>query len=89
MNQKMASLPNDRLTSGEPPINRVGIDYLWPLYTKVDRPSPKLYGVIFTCLACRAVHLEVAYSLDKDFFLGAFSRFTLRRGVPKIVDLDI
>ena len=34
------------------------------------------------------MHLEVAYSLDTDSFLGAFSRFTARRGVPKIVMSD-
>ena len=34
------------------------------------------------------MHLEVAYSLDTDSFLGAFSRFTARRGVPKVVISD-
>ena len=88
MNQMMAPLPEDRLTPGEAPFTRVGIDYFGPLYTKVGRSTPKRYGVIFTCLACRAVHLEVAHSLDTDSFLGAFSRFTARRGVPKIVISD-
>ena len=31
----------------------------------------------------RAVHLEVAHSLDAESFLCAFSRFTARQGVPK------
>ena len=88
MNQMMAPLPEDRLTPGEAPFTRVGIDYFGPLYTKVGRSTPKRYGVIFTCLACRAVHLEVAHSLDTDSFLGAFSRFTARRGVPKVVISD-
>ena len=84
----MAQLPDVRMTPGDPTFIRVGIDYFGPLYTKVGRSTPKRYGVIFTCLACRAVHLEVAYSLDTDSFLGAFSRFTSRRGVPKIVVSD-
>ena len=38
---------------------------------------------MFTCLATRAVHLEVAWGLDTDRFLNALTRFTSRRGVPK------
>ena len=44
--------------------------------------------MIFTCLACRAVHLEVAHTLNTDSFLAAFSRFTARRGTPNLVYSD-
>ena len=36
----------------------------------------------------RAVHLEMAYALDTDSFLNAFSRFTSRRGTPLYVLSD-
>ena len=36
----------------------------------------------------RAVHIEIAHSLDAESFLCAFSRFTARRGYPKDVYSD-
>ena len=37
---------------------------------------------LFTCLATRAVHLEMAYALDTDSFLNAFYRMANHRGLP-------
>ncbi|XP_071483358.1 uncharacterized protein [Diadema antillarum] len=88
MQQKMADLPKDRLTPDEPPFTRVGMDYFGPIEAKRGRSTVKRYGVIFTCLAVRAVHLEIAASLDTDSCIDAIRRFIARRGNVKEIRSD-
>lgn len=64
-------------------LQRVGVDYFGPFLVKRGRVQVKRYGVIFTCLAIRAVHLEVASSLDTDACLNAIRRFIARKGQVK------
>ena len=40
----------------------------------------KQYGVLFTCMASCAIHLEIAASLTTDLFLNAYRRFVCCRG---------
>ena len=42
---------------------------------KLGRSQVKRYGCIFTCLATRAIHIEVAFSLDISSFISAYRRF--------------
>lgn len=81
--QIMAQLPADRLMANEPPFSHVGLDYYGPFYVKRGRSEVKRYGVIFTCLVSRAVHLEVASDLTTDTFILALRRFIARRGQVK------
>ena len=81
--QYMADLPKDRLTPNLPPFSYVGLDYFGPFLIKRARSEVKRYGCLFTCLATRAVHIEVAVSLETDAFLNALFRFISRRGEPK------
>ena len=46
------------------------------------------YLCLFTCAAPCAVHLEMAWSLDTDSFLAAFSRMTDQQGIPVEVISD-
>ena len=88
--QIMAPLPKTRLRFTFRPFAQTAVDFAGPLYTVQGRGKPrqKRWLCLFTCLETRAVHLEMAWGLDTDTFLNAFSRFTSRRGVPKEVISD-
>ena len=40
----------------------------------------KRYGTLFTCMASRAIHIEVAHSMETDSFLQALRCVIARRG---------
>ena len=86
--QKMADLPQERTLPDLPPFTNVGMDYFGPIETKRGRSLVKRYGVLFTCLSCRAVHIEMAYSLDTDSCIHAIRRFMSRRGQVKQIWSD-
>ena len=85
--QRMADLPEDRLES-VPPFTYCAAHYFGPFMVKEKRKEIKRYGVIFTCMASRAIHLESANSLDTDSFLNAFRQFTSRRGPVRQLGSD-
>ena len=80
--QIMAPLPTARVSPGLPPFSSVGVDYFGPILVKSRRSQVKRYGCVFTCLAIRAVHIEIAHELTSDSFIQAFTRFVSRRGPP-------
>ena len=86
--QKMASLPEDRLLPDQPPFTNTGVDFFGPFEVKRGRGTVKRYGVMFTCLTLRAVHIEVADSLDTDSCINAIRRFICRRGQVTIMRSD-
>ena len=82
--QIMAPLPKIRLKLPLRAFGRVAVDYAGPFTTIQGRGKQraKRYLCLFTCLLSRAVHLEIAYSMDTDAFLNAFYRMVNRRGLP-------
>ena len=88
--QMMAPLPKSRLQQPMRAFERVGVDYGGPYLTKQGqgKTRTKRYLCLFTCLTTRAVRLEMAYALDTDSFINAFSRMVARRGTPAFVLSD-
>ena len=66
--QIMAPLPLIRLKSSLKAFVRTAVDFAGPFITIQGRgrQRQKRYLCLFTCLATRAVHLEIAYGLDTD-----------------------
>ena len=86
--QRIADVPSECLIPDQPPFTFVGIYYFGPVLVKQKRSHVKRYGCIFTCLTTRAIHIEIAHSLDTDPFISAMRRFIARRGRPQVVRSD-
>ena len=76
--QKMAELPKERVAPS-PPFTYCGVDLFGPWYVKEGRKELKRYGLLFTCMASRAIHLEVCNTMETDSFLNALRRFICSR----------
>ena len=77
--QKMANLPTSRVEPA-PPFSFCAVDCFGPWYVKEGRREVKRHGTLFTCMASRAIHIEVAHSMETDSFLQALRRVIARRG---------
>ncbi|XP_055534128.1 uncharacterized protein LOC129723753 [Wyeomyia smithii] len=84
----MAPLPVQRTTSHLRPFSAVGVDYLGPVEVAIGRRIEKRWAAVFTCMAVRAVHLDVVYSLSSQSCLMAIRRFSSKRGTPDHIFSD-
>ena len=84
---QMADLPADRFDTSHA-FSTVGLDFFGPLLVKKFRRTEKRFGLLFTCLATRAIHLEVTQSMDTDSFVMALRRCIARRGRPSKICSD-
>lgn len=90
LEQEMGNLPESRAKPA-PPFTYVMLDLFGPFKIRGEvqkRTSGKGYGVIFTDMTMRAVHIEGIFGYDTDSFLLAFSRFVSVRGWPEKVYSD-
>ena len=86
----MGMLPLERLTPS-PPFDQVMVDFFGPYLVRGEtqkRISSKAYGVIFTEVCSRAVHIEAAFGYDTSSFLLALKRYTGIRGWPSVIFSD-
>ncbi|XP_017475874.1 PREDICTED: uncharacterized protein LOC108366099 [Rhagoletis zephyria] len=79
---KMGSLPEARLAPYTRPFSYVGIDLFGPFLVTIGRRAEKRYGVLFTCMICRAIHVEIAHSLSMNSCVMVVRNFIRRRGTP-------
>ncbi|XP_043230776.1 uncharacterized protein LOC122386061 [Amphibalanus amphitrite] len=84
---RMADLPEARLDMRRP-FSTVGLDFFGPLTVKKFRKTEKRYVLLITCLATRAIHLELAALMDTSSFIMALRRFIARRGRPRTIYSD-
>ncbi|XP_065354596.1 uncharacterized protein LOC135949062 [Calliphora vicina] len=85
---EMGNLPQDRLAAFTRPFTFTGVDYFGPLEVVVGRRREKRWGVLFTCMTIRAIHIEICSSLSTDSFLLVLKQFISRRGVPHRIYSD-
>ena len=85
--QVMADLPSDRFQE-EPPFTHCGVDMFGPFHINERRNTLKRYGVLFTCLLSRAVHIEMTKTLATDSFILALRRFIARRDNVRSIRCD-
>ena len=85
--QLMSELPSGRLQESSP-FTYCGVDLIGTFTIKNYRKELKRYGVVFTCLCSRAIHTEVAQSLETDSFILSLRRFIRRRGNIRLMKSD-
>ena len=83
----MPPWPKERVSKAKP-FTYVGLDYLGPIQVKEGNSVVKMWVCLFTCLAVRAIHLELVKGLSAQLFLDCLRRFIARRGKPSLIISD-
>ena len=72
-----------------PPFHYTACDYFGPYKVKIrQNTTTKHYGVIFTCMNTRAVHLELAVDYSTVEFMWTLRRFFATRAQPALMMSD-
>ena len=67
-----------------------GVDFAGPITVRSNGPSKteKAWISLFTCLATRAVHLDIVLDMTAETFIRCLKRFAARRGLPQKIISD-
>ena len=92
LEQCMADLPLDR-TKVCPPFTNVGFDVFGPWAVQTHKTTgggvnTKRWGLVFTCLSSRAIHIKALEAMDSKAFICALRRFFALRSNAKILRCD-
>ena len=72
------------------PFCNIGVDYSGAIWIREEDSdaSRKVYICLITCMASRAVHLEIARDNSAITFINLFRRFVAKWGLPETVTSD-
>nr|XP_034836281.1 uncharacterized protein LOC117992679 [Maniola hyperantus] len=85
---RLGNLPEARVDHHFRPFTNCGVDLFGPMAVAIGRRREKRYGVLFTCLTVRAIHIEVVHSLTTDSMIMALRRMAAKRSWPKKIFSD-
>lgn len=83
--QVMSDLPSER-TNPTKPFEYTTVDLFGPYEVKDQvrkKVRLKVWGIVFCCMASRAIHVDVVGDQSAEGFILAYKRFTALRGHPK------
>lgn len=83
----MSVLPKERCEFSDH-FSFCGMDCFGPFFVKQGRKECKRYGLLFTCLSSRAVHIEMLEELSTDAFIIALRCFISLRGAVSQLRCD-
>lgn len=81
--QRMAYLPKERIEPS-PPFTYCGMDCFGQFIVKQGRKAIKRYGLLFTCMCSRAIHIEMLDDMSDAFISGLRCFIAIRGAVRQL-----
>ncbi len=86
--QLMGYLPRFRVTSDTAPFTYIMLDHIGPVFPTKAGSAKKCYILTVTCLQTRALHMELAESLETEELFQCLYRMIMIRGIPSVIYSD-